>query len=170
MRLRLVSLLYLVVFVGVLAWMATTRTGLPDSLPMHFGENMKPDRMAPGHQVFWMYILLTLFQAVFFVLLVFVIRWIPVTLVNIPNREYWLEGDRREASLRWLSTMLLSLGVATQLFMASLYYLTLQVGRGIKPDIYPEFLWAMGLFLAVVLIAVFSSFRRFGRSRMNQDG
>lgn len=161
---RFVSLLYLVVFVVVLAWMVTTWSDLPKSLPMHFGENLKPDRMASGTQVFWMYVLLTVFQAMFFVLLVFVIRWLPVSLVNIPNREYWLTGERREETLRWMSTMLLSLGVATQLFMASLYYLTLQVGRGAKPDIYPEFLWTMGLFLAVVLTAVFLSFRRFARS------
>jgi hypothetical protein len=76
----------------------------------------------------------------------------PVSMVNIPNREYWLDKERRSATMAHMSSMITWIAVLTSLFMTVIGHLTFianKTGDGLNLTL---FLSA----LATFLIAVFT--------------
>ncbi len=79
---------------------------MPDRMAAHFNINGDPDRFVPKAEFFWfqaqtMLVVLGVSlipQALFVVM--------PASLINIPNREYWLKEERREETLDRLSSFL----------------------------------------------------------------
>ncbi len=53
----------------------------------------------------------------------FLIRRLPLSLINVPHREYWLSPERREATLATGTNQMLWFGAATQLFMAGITWI-----------------------------------------------
>lgn len=97
--LQVLCVLYLLL-AGYLIWSAFV---LPERVASHFDADGRPNG--------WMHrsvhlILMAAFGFVLPLLLsgVFrIVRHVPVSLVNIPNRDYWLTPERREEAFRKLS-------------------------------------------------------------------
>jgi hypothetical protein len=96
--------------------------------------------------------------------------WLPRScdrIVSVPHRDYWLAPARRAESKAWLGRHVLVTGVATQLFVAPLFCLVIEVFGEDGP--YPglaDFVSA-GVFVGVVVVAgiVFNMILRFRRPR-----
>lgn len=50
--------------------------------------------------------------------------WLPVSLINIPNRQYWFEPQRRESTIRYMRRLLMFIALLTSLFLMWLSHLT----------------------------------------------
>lgn len=48
-------------------------------------------------------------------------RVLPVSMINLPNREYWLSSERREASLSRITYLALWLGCLVQAFLLAVF-------------------------------------------------
>jgi len=134
--------------------------GLPAEIPIHFDENMVPDDVVSSSEFLWIFIFSQLAALLVFVGLSFGIRYIPVSLVNLPNREYWLTGERRADSLSWLSGMLMLMASSVMWLMIGLFRMSVQFGRGDLQNPGPV-LWTMVImFLAVCAgVIIYSLFR-----------
>jgi uncharacterized membrane protein len=136
---------------------------LPDSVATHFGPGGQPDAWMPRTQA-------VLVQAGFQVVFPFFLQLLgrlsailPISMVNIPHREYWLAPERRQATLGWVYGMLSCTGVAMSLLMLGLSHLTFQANITHQPLQMKPFFFVLSLFLAAVFSLVFLSFRRFGQ-------
>lgn len=101
-------------------------SSLPARVASHFG----PDGAANG----WMsrfafatgYVGLVAAMGVLYCGLAWVLRWMPVSMINLPRRDYWLAQDRREQTIEDLGRQLAGLGVATILFLMIVFHLCMR--------------------------------------------
>ena len=78
---------------------------------------------------------------------------LPASMVNIPNREYWLHPDRRSSSMRYVQTFMNWIAVAFALFamaVSHLVFIANRDGDGLNNR------W-FGAFMTVFLVSIFIS-------------
>lgn len=93
---------------------------LPDTLAVHFGPSGEPNGWSGRTE----FVILYGGMEAFFVLLGFGLGWLmrrlPAGCVNIPNREYWLSGERRAETLDFISNQVMWIEAATLGFLMAL--------------------------------------------------
>lgn len=112
------AILYLLIGV-FLAQIVYYYPNLPETVASHFNGFGEPDGwMARQNFVIFegVLLLIIIFE---FTLLPFAIEKMPNSLINLPNKDYWLAAERREATFgtirsyfEWFSIALLSLFIA----------------------------------------------------------
>ncbi len=122
---------------------------LPAEIPLHFDQNMVPDNVVSSTEFVWTYLAIQFGCLVVFVGLAVGVRYLPVSLINLPHREYWLTGERRPETLSWISGMLLLMASAELWLVMGICHVCVQYARGKVADSGTS-LWLMiGLFLAL---------------------
>lgn len=109
--------------VGQIAWQFPQ---LPAEVASHFGKGGEPDGVMSKAAFTMMMLGLTIGMPVFVVGVTYLTRFMPIELVNIPHREYWLHEDRRESSMRYMEVILVWISIATQLLFIGINWLTFQ--------------------------------------------
>ena len=89
---------------------------LPERIATHFGPGGAADGFSSRSGFLWTGLLLIFSFGLMAVLLGLLLRVMPVSLVNVPHREYWLTGERRQRSLERLRTAMEWFGVIDVLF------------------------------------------------------
>ena len=90
---------------------------------------------------------------------------LPDSMMNIPNREYWLHPDRRSATLEWMNRMMAWIAVLTSLFMIVIGHLAFtanKAGGGLDTGV---FVGALVAYLACVFSLAGRSLYRFRMPR-----
>ncbi len=100
---------------------------------------------------FALHLLMVAVCVVVFAGLEVILRKAPPSLINIPNREYWLAPDRREATYGRLGESIRSYGTATLVFLIVLAELV------IRQNLWPESsVPTIGLWIAASAFVVFT--------------
>ena len=123
---------------------------LPERVATHFGIDGKPNDWMSRSTSTVVFLALQLGVPVFLLAMTSLAARMPVSMVNIPNREYWLHAERRTATMAHLSLMMTWIAVLTSLFMTVIGHLTFianKTGDGLNR---PLFLSALVTFLIVV--------------------
>jgi hypothetical protein len=150
-----------VLFAGSALRVATVWSQLPSVMASHFDGAGRPNGFMPRNAFFTTMalvgggsILLTLFAPVG-------LRYVPTQLINLPNRDYWLAPERRDASIARLETVLSWLSVQVAVLLVLVLELTIRanLGRG-RLDM-SVFVVVFGLFLASMPITFLMLVRRF---------
>jgi uncharacterized membrane protein len=90
---------------GILDWVRRYPQ-LPARMASHFGANGVPNNWQSKEAFFFgMAGALSISFVVSF-LLPRLINALPVNLINLPNKEYWLAAERREGTSRYMSAMM----------------------------------------------------------------
>jgi uncharacterized membrane protein len=100
---------------------------LPDAMASHFGPSGRPDAFMSKGGFFLVMALIgggsvaSLFAAPT------LIRHLPSKLINLPNRDYWLDNDeRREVAIDRVATLIGWVGAATAALLAVTVELAMQ--------------------------------------------
>jgi uncharacterized membrane protein len=83
----------------------------PEQMAAHFNIEGNPDRFVPKTQFFWFQIQTLLIVIGVSIPLQLLFLFLPVNLINMPNREYWLAPERQtevREMLSFFGTMLFS--------------------------------------------------------------
>ena len=154
------AILYLLIGVFV-AHIVFYYPNLPEIVASHFNGLGEPDGFM-SKQNFLIFegviLLIIIFE---FTLLPFIIKKMPNSLINLPNKDYWLASERREATFsifgnyfEWFSIALLSLFIAVNhlVFQANLT----------KQNLSRTTMWlVLGAFLAFTIVWLIKFIRRF---------
>jgi uncharacterized membrane protein len=97
---------------------------LPDIVGSHFDVAGKVNGTSSKLGYFIIYFVSLAITSSFTVILPLVFKYLPTSVINLPHREYWLSGDRREESLQFLNVHFSWFGVATMLLMVIIFHLT----------------------------------------------
>ena len=124
---------------------------LPDIVPAHFNGSGQVDSEMTKSGFCLLIAGIQLMTLVGLPLLGSILKQLPDSLVNMPNREYWLAPERREASLAVNYQMLLATAWLTGVLMMVIFELSAQVAMKRRTGIHPE----MWIALAVYLVLVF---------------
>ncbi len=92
------AILYLLIGV-FLAQIVYYYPNLPETVASHFNGLGKPDGWMTKQNFVIFESVLLLIIIFEFTLLPFVIEKMPNSLINLPNKDYWLATERREATL-----------------------------------------------------------------------
>ncbi len=135
---------------------------LPDPLATHFAGNGLANGWMSHHGF-------VIFSWVMWVVLVLsfwtlgpVLRRVPPSLVNLPNREYWLAPERLEATIERLRRWMENFGLATMAFMFVVLELCLRANTTVPPRLPDTFGVLLGLSLggtALFVIGIVRAFR-----------
>ena len=147
--------------VGV--WQLLSHYGeLPDRVASHFSASGVPDGFSSKQSFLTTSCILFGSVFVFAGGLGWLLRFVPSSMINLPNRGYWLAPERRAATIGVLSRFLLWYGAATQLFLVSVLALVVEY------NVDHVSTWSMGIFwvflggyLAYSLGSLVWLFRRF---------
>lgn len=135
---------------------------LPETVAIHFGLSGRPDSWSSKTTMIAFSYGLTVFMLILFLGISCGMSRIPESLVNLPNKRYWLSEERRRETFEWLSHHLLWFGSATVLFLLDLHHQIFQVNLGRAHFLSHVFL-GLGLYIICVVISSITLFRKFKR-------
>lgn len=118
---------------------------LPRTMASHFGPSGKADGFMAREGFFVFMGVIWLLAALLPSLLV---RFLPTTIINMPNRDYWLKPERREQTLRQLSDWLAWFSAGTSAFVLFALELTLQANLAQRELDNVSFLVGLALYFA----------------------
>jgi uncharacterized membrane protein len=123
---------------------------LPDVVPSHFDAEGNPDGEITKSAYYLLIGLVHAITAFGFPLLILGMKRMPVSLINIPNKDYWLAPERRDQTLQVSNAMLLLVGIFTMVLIACLFQLSAKVAIGTRDNINPEFFGCLVAYLILV--------------------
>ncbi len=132
---------------------------LPDTIPVHFDINGAPDGFANRDTHLWLHTGFLVINIAFVAFVCWVVPRIPDSLVNLPNKEYWLAPERREKTHARMKSMLLWIATATALLFICIFFLTWLVAMNVTQSISPWFWIVLLAYLTFVLGMCFLNFR-----------
>src|SRR6185503_782071 len=71
----------------------------------------------------------------FLVGLIYIMRFLPASLMNIPHRAYWLAEERRRKTLAYLSRQSLWLACLSVGFIGGVHYVVVSANRAAWPHL-----------------------------------
>ncbi|RMD92385.1 MAG: DUF1648 domain-containing protein [Calditrichaeota bacterium] len=136
---------------------------LPQRMAVHFNAAGHANGWASKEGFVAIYLGTLLVLTAMFVGLARGLRKLPASLINLPNKVYWLAPERREATLTSLANWLQWMGIATLLFVMLIFHLTLMANLQPQP-VLPRTFWpAFTGYLIFVAIWVVLLYRRFNK-------
>lgn len=144
-------------------------TQLPDRVATHFNWNGVPDDWMTKSAATALMLAMQLLVPWFLVGITAMTAWMPVSLINIPHREYWLAPERRRESLAFLNRELAGIALAVAWFMAAVSHLAFEANIAGGPLSTSAMLGLLGVYMTVVLGIVGRIIWRFRTPKRNAD-
>ncbi|HEV2879435.1 MAG TPA: DUF1648 domain-containing protein [Candidatus Eremiobacteraceae bacterium] len=125
---------------------------LPNVVAGHFGLSGAPDSWVPKGAFFAPFFFVYLLSAVLYLGMPHLIMAMPPSLINMPNKAYWLAPERKEVTAHIVGDQLAWLGVALIAFIISVCQLTINANLpGSRGELGPAMWWITGIFLAFAI-------------------
>jgi hypothetical protein len=161
---RLIIPLFFALLGGSAVLIVATSSALPDRVASHFARGGQ----ANGWMARETYVAFMLGAGVLLpILLVALLAWLPRAFpgaVNLPNRAYWLEAERRDATLASVSSFAWTFGSMLAALIAGVHWAVVQANANVPPRLSESTLEALliafGAVLAVWILAWYLRFRR----------
>lgn len=156
--------LYIVLFLFglAIAQIAYFYPLLPEVVGSHFDTLGKINGTSSKLGYFIVYFVSLAITSSFTLVLPLVFKYLPPSVINLPHREYWLSGDRRQESLKFLNVHFSWLGVATMLLIVIIFHLTFLANLSQLKDLPAPLFWALlGAFLLFTIWWTVLLIRRF---------
>jgi hypothetical protein len=90
-------------YLGFLGGVVRSSFYLPTQVASHFNAAGEPDAWMPTENYLQFIALFGAVLPLVWVVLPQLLRFLPVQMINLPNRDYWLAPARRAQSLGWLA-------------------------------------------------------------------
>lgn len=137
---------------------------LPDTVASHFDGNGHPNGWS-SKPTFFLIDLLTM------ALMALVFLFLPVTFsrfsdkaVNLPNKEYWLAPERREATVLIIRDQMCWFGSATVAFMICIFQLVIEANLNPPAHLSTGFIFILIVYLAFTAWWVVKFISKFMRT------
>jgi len=106
---------------------------LPESIAVHFGSSGEPNGWSDKTEFVLTFGATELFIVLLGVASGLLLGKTPASLVNIPNREYWLAPERRRETVAFLSNQVVWIEAATLAFLIAIAQLVFKENLGDAP-------------------------------------
>ena len=137
---------------------------LPDVVASHFGAAGKPDAWSGKGAFLAVYLISAGMNALIFLGIVFGIQTMPTSMLNLPNKEYWLSEERRQETFQFFTQYFMWFGSATCLLLLDVFHQTFMVHLGNASTLRHPWL-SIGLYLGFSFAWCIGLFIRFFRKR-----
>lgn len=139
-------------------------TQLPEKVASHFGSAGIPDSWMPSFGNLCVSAFIFIFMTAMMIFAPKLVSILPARFVNLPNRDYWLEKERKEETVHDITRRMALFGIAINLFFIFVTHMVFKanMSQPVKLD-ENAMLLALGifmLFLAGWLLAFIRRFRK----------
>lgn len=137
---------------------------LPETVAVHFGFKGEADNWSDKMEFIYIIGGLMMFLTTLFFGLPTLIKKLPDSMINLPNKEYWLASERRDFALAAVGRSFNEIGSRTLLLIAVVFELTCRANM-LKPAyLSPEtFLLLLGMFLFSVIVPIVYLVKQFSK-------
>jgi uncharacterized membrane protein len=135
---------------------------LPAVVAQHFGADGRANGWASRDAFFILSWAMLLGLSAIFMLMPRTLRRIPVSMINLPHKDYWLATERKDESLSFIEEEMQWMGVLTVAFLVVVLHLAIRAN--LNPAHHLEnvvFLALMAGFLLSTFAWMIRLFRRF---------
>jgi uncharacterized membrane protein len=137
---------------GYVAFVALSSPLLPEHVAIHFGINGHANNWASRSQAIFFSELLTILP-LFFGFFALLIKVLPTSAINLPNKDYWLAPERRDQTTSWISGQIAWIGCLNVGFITGLYVLMIETNNTPPAQLPMNLLWPLaGAFVAVTIL------------------
>lgn len=106
---------------------------LPERVASHFGTGGAPNGFMPRDSFITFYLGFIFFMPAIFFLVSALIRRVPK--LNLPNKDYWMTPERREAALESLARGFRMLGLMIGLLLVAIHQLVINANLATPPHL-----------------------------------
>lgn len=150
---RLPKLLFVLLAVFAAVYFSSMYARLPEVVASHFDAYGNPNGWESKQVFLAFFIGVTLIPVVLVFVVPAIIKAIPVELINLPNKRYWLSPERSAETLDFLTSRFAWFGCAVYGLMLFVFRYAVQSNlqpHG-RPD--PNSIWmALGIFAALATV------------------
>jgi hypothetical protein len=118
---------------------------------MHFAADGQPDSWSSKDKFLNFYLATGAFFMILFMGIAFGMKYIPASLINFPNKNYWLSPERRQNSLDFFSGYFLWFASATILLLFDIMNQSIRVHIGEVGKL-PHPMMSLGLYLGFTVV------------------
>ena len=136
---------------------------LPARVASHFNAAGLPDGWMSRSNYLWSMAGLGLGLALFMIGIFYLIRFLPLSSINLPRRDYWLAPERRAATLDRIFRAGIYLATLEALFVLGVHLLVVEANAS-RPVRLSSAIWMLGgAFLVAIGAWIYLFMRRFMR-------
>jgi len=137
---------------------------LPENMAVHFGADGQADGWGSKDGFYQGMGIVFAIMTVLFGAMPWILRAAPDSIINLPNKDYWLTPERRENTIERLAEQMLLFGSIALLFLDGTLYLCFQANYSAKAAMNAKLLWGMiGGFAAITIVWILSLIRSLRR-------
>jgi uncharacterized membrane protein len=103
---------------------------LPDRVASHFGASGRPDAWSSKESFVKIYLIVVAVIALLFPGIGLILRKTPPSMMNLPNKDYWLSPERKDETIAILYRQFLWFGSATLLLLLDIFHQSFRVHLG----------------------------------------
>ena len=125
---------------------------LPDEVASHFNAVGQADGWMSKTAFVAVTLLIQIGLATMMLGFGWLIKVLPTSMINIPNRECWLADERREQTLGESESLMAWIAAGTAVFMMVIFYLTFDANVGEKKGLNSSASWSCAIVYMVGLL------------------
>jgi uncharacterized membrane protein len=166
---RLPRLVFVLLAIYATIHFSSSYAQMPELVASHFNAHGTPNGWQTKTAFFGAFIAMTVLSVVIGFGLSAIIGAVPIQLINLPNKQYWLSPEHRGATLEFLKSYFGWFSCAIYLVM--IVFFDYAVQSNLHPENSPavSYLWyTLAAFLTFVIAWLIRMFTRFGQ--LSADG
>lgn len=141
---------------------------LPEKVASHFGLSGRPDAWSTKTFFATFYLATTGGCALLFLGISFWMSKIPISLINLPNKAYWLSPERKKKTFDFMFHYFLWFASATLLLLLDMFQQSILVHLG-KTESLPHPLLSLGLYISFTIVWSIGLIVKFGKKGKSQQ-
>ena len=126
---------------------------LPDTLASHFDSEGNPNGWSSKTSFFTLYLGMMVLFAGIFLLMPRYLTKLPISIVSLPNKEYWMAPERNTETMSYIGKQMLLLGNGTMMFFICIIHLVIDANMKSTAQLASSAMWILlGGFLAFTIV------------------
>jgi uncharacterized membrane protein len=138
---------------------------LPQTVASHFDGAGNPNGCSSKEQLIGIYFVVIFMMSLSYLGLPLLLKYIPVSFINFPKKDYWLAPERKETTLFFFAEKMLEFGNATTLFLIITFQLTFEANLNSTRHFSSVTMWMLlGGYLFFVVMWIIRLISRFHKT------
>ena len=139
-----------------------TSRALPAKVASHFGSDGSANGYMWHHTYLYFMLAFVVLLPLFFNFVASAVARLPVTMINIPNRDYWLAPERRGLVVDRLRRQMQMFSAMLVVFLCFVHWEVMRANQSMPPMLdNRRFMLGLGLFMAALIVWIVSLRRQF---------
>jgi uncharacterized membrane protein len=143
-------------------FVVTSSRAMPAKVASHFGRDGAANGYMWRHTYVYFMLAFVVLLPLFFSFVSSAVARVPVTMINIPNRDYWLAPERRGPAIDRLRGQMQIFSAMLVVFLCFVHWEVVRANQSLPPMLdNGRFMLGLGLFMAALIVWIVSLRRQF---------